>query len=317
MSASSSLLSESPPPSPLRNVCLLGQPGTGKTTLLNCWLGRAHFLARYTSDPVTLVPEYADVKDTRVWNAPGLLNVRADRAAEHRAWLAELIRSCPQLGLVYVIKPQGGRVRLEDVELLRALSEIRPRIQLAIWGPVSASWTAKALALLQRETKVDWSVVGTVVAVPSVKGSPDLDFSSPQARANAEWLQRVECSPRYAPDSFRAVEWGAESLHRMRAERDALLASANDLERWARDTTLQTNEAARASALQLAHQAREWQARTDAEWARLQGLLEREREEQRVYEQKAFAKVQQHNAELIRASLIIRRRLKKSTTSSS
>lgn len=103
----------------LLGIALIGNPGTGKSTILNGLVGRAAFCSgiSYGTGLTTRLQEYKHSDGRSYFDTPGLDDI--DKRKEAGLEIDRLLREDKPLKIIFVVFVINGRARTEDAATLR------------------------------------------------------------------------------------------------------------------------------------------------------------------------------------------------------
>jgi hypothetical protein len=213
------------------SLIVLGNPGSGKSFLLNCLLERERFVHRISPDRVTseAETEILDLKDgrkIRLWNLPGIIEPRASSLEHNLTALKRAFLESSKQIVAIVLQHQGGRLRHEDLELFiqaKRVWNLTPEATILLLNgasSLSSSWASQALSLFKRITDFEIKHWASLHRVPRMG---KVDFTAPKACLNASLIKLLvaQCLPK-AHHQTGEMEFEEERLQQIRREMERI-----------------------------------------------------------------------------------------------
>jgi GTPase SAR1 family protein len=112
----------------VKNVILVGNPGVGKSTLMNSLLGKAEFKSGFSARGITTILQKATKFGVTFIDTPGLDDV--ERKKEAGKEIEKALRLGESCKLLFVVTLEGGRVRSSDITTIKLiLDSFKPEIR--------------------------------------------------------------------------------------------------------------------------------------------------------------------------------------------
>ena len=142
-------------------LIILGNSGVGKSFLANILVGYETFNHAFSSNSVTRVTEYIEVKIgdllLAIFNLPGLIEAEQERIDLNKTEIDKAFQERPNSVIVFVFGHQNGRIREEDVVAFKAINAaylFRPESLLIVVNTLPKSrpkdYEGSTLVLLQQ-----------------------------------------------------------------------------------------------------------------------------------------------------------------------
>jgi GTPase involved in cell partitioning and DNA repair len=162
----------------------------GKSFIANLILGKQSFQHKISATSVTNTIEFDtipnlsidDFKQTLIYNIPGLIEAKSSNMERNKSMLNDVLRTNPNVVLMFIFTNQNGRLVPDDIEAFRALIRSYPTIDteslVIVFNQAKThvnGWLNEMLWLLKKMTP-EWKQEFTrVVCVDNLTTAADVN----------------------------------------------------------------------------------------------------------------------------------------------